>query len=279
MFRLARHQKVKNEPRGTKNEVSAYKKRVRIVSSVVTLIIVFSFIVVVSYYLVGYFTGSGSTINQTSGNLSGNLLKAALIDALYSTHPNEEFTRSFNKSLLEAGFEVDIYQGRIVTVDFLKKLASGYKLIILRMHSALSTNNELYLFTAEPYSVGKYVQEQYFRLVKEAYASEDSESVFAVNWGFIKRLMTGKFDGALVIAMGCDGALDPLMSQEFINQGAVGFIAWNGPVLLSHSDNATLYLIQALYVEKLVLEEAVGKTTTQIGEDPHWDTVLEYYAP
>jgi hypothetical protein len=279
MFRLTRHQEVKNEPRGTKSEVSTYKKRVRIVSSVVTLIIVFSFIVVVSYYLVGYFTGSGSTINQTGGNLSGNSLKAALIDALYSTHPNEEFTKSFDKSLLEAGFEVDIYQGRIVTVDFLKKLASGYKLIILRMHSALSTSNELYLFTAEPYSAAKYVQERNVRLVKEAYASEDSESVFAVNWGFIKRLMTGKFDGALVIAMGCDGALDPLMAQEFINQGAVGFIAWNGPVLLSHSDNATLYLIQALYVEKLVLEEAVGKTTTQIGEDPHWDTVLKCYAP
>ena len=70
-----------------------------------------------------------------------------------------------------------------------------------------------------------------------------------------------------------------LMAQEFINQGAVGFIAWNGPVLLSHSDNATLYLVQALYVEKLVLEEAVGKTTTQIGEDPHWDIVLKCYAP
>jgi len=279
MFRLARHQKVKNEPRGTKSEVSAYKKRVRIVSGVVTLIIVFSFIVVVSYYLVGYFTGSGSTINQTSGNLSGNLLKAALIDALYSTHPNEEFTRSFNKSLLEAGFEVDIYQGRIVTVDFLKRLASGYKLIVLRMHSALSTNNELYLFTAESYSVEKYVQEQYFRLVKEAYPTEDSKSVFAVNWGFIKRLMTGKFNGTLVIAMGCDGAVDPLMAQEFINQGAIGYVAWNGSVVLSHSDEAILYLVQALYMEKLSLEETVGKTNNQIGKDPYWGTILEYYGP
>lgn len=279
MFRLARHQRVKNRPKGTKNEVSAYKKRVRIVSSLVTLVTVFSFIVVVFYYLIGYFTGPESVIDETYGDSSDNSFKAALIDSLYGTHPNVEFTRSFNETLREVGFKVDIYQGKEVTVGFLKKLTGGYKLIILRMHSALSANNELYLFTAEPYSAGEYVQEQDFRLVKEAYATEDSQHVFAVNWGFIKRLMTGKFNGTLVVAMGCDGALDPLMAQEFINQGAIGYVAWNGPVLLSHSDKAILYLVQALYMEELPSEEAVERTDSQIGGDPHWGTALKYYVP
>jgi hypothetical protein len=268
----------KNKPKGIRSEVFAYKKRVRIIS-VVTFVIIFSLIIVVSYYLLGYFAGPKSTIEETEGNPSDNSLRVALIDALFSSYPNEEFTRSVNKTLRQAGFEVDIYQGKEVTVDFLKRLTGGYKVVILRMHSALSTSNELYLFTAEPYSVGKYAQEQYFRLVKEAYPTEESQSVFAVNWGFIKRLMTGKFNGTLVIAMGCDGAVDPWMAQEFINQGAIGYVAWNGPVLLSHSDEAILYIIQALYMEKLPLEEAVEKTDSQIGEDPNWGAVLDYYVP
>jgi hypothetical protein len=279
MFRLARHQKGRNRPKGTKGEVSAYKKRVRTISSLVTLVVVFALSVVVFYHLIGYFKGPEPAIDETYGDSGDNSLKAALIDSLYGTHPNVEFTRSFNETLKEAGFEVDIYQGEEVTVGFLKKLTGGYKLIVLRMHSALSAKNELYLFTAEPYSAGKYAQEQYFQLVKEAYATEDSQPVFAVNWGFIKRLMTGKFSGTLVVAMGCDGALDPLMAQEFINQGAVGYVAWDGPVLLSHSDEAIMYLVQALYMEKLPSEEAVERTSSEIGEDPHWGTVLNCYVP
>jgi len=279
MLRFARYVGAKNKPKRTRNEVFAYKKRARIISIVVIFVIIFSLIVAVSYYLVSYFPGFNSTIDETEGDLSDNSSRAALIDALYSNHPNEEFTKSINRTFQEAGINVDIYQGKEVTVEFLKKMNSGYKLIILRMHSALSSSDELYLFTAEPYSAEKYTSEQRFRLVKEAYPTEDSQSVFAVNWGFIKRLMTGKFDGTLVIVMGCDGALDLWMAQEFINQGAVGYVAWNGPVLLSHSDEAILYLIQVLYTEKLRLEEAVEKTDSQIGEDPNWGAVLDYYVP
>lgn len=279
MFRFARRVRVKNKPKGTKSGVSAYKKRMRIISTAVTFVIIFSLIVAVSYYVVGYFSRSNSAIDEIGGDLSDNSLKVALIDALDSSHPNVEFTKSLNKTLQEVGFEVDIYQGTEVTVDFLKKLKSGYRLIVLRMHSALSTQNELYLFTAEPYSAGKYTQEQYFRLVKEAYPTEDSQSVFAVNWGFIKRLMTGKFNGTLVIAMGCDGAVNPGMAEEFMNQGSIGYVAWTGPVLLSHSDEAILFLLEALYIEKLALEEAVDKTNNQIGEDPNWGAILDYCVP
>jgi len=279
MLRFARYVWAKNKPKRTRNEAFAYKKRARIISIVVTFVIIFSLIIAVSYYLVSYFPGLNSTIDETEGDLSDNSSRAALIDALYSNHPNEEFTKSINRTLQEAGINVDIYQGKEVTVEFLAKLNSRYKLIILRMHSALSSSDELYLFTAEPYSAGKYTSEQRFRLVKEAYPTEESQSVFAVNWGFIKRLMTGEFNGTLVIVMGCDGACDLWMAQEFMNQGAVGYVAWNGPVLLSHSDEAILYLTQALYMEKLPLEEAVEKTNSQIGEDPNWGTILDYYVP
>lgn len=277
MFSTTKRTRTKNKSKGIKRDVYAYKKRTRLISTAITCIIIFSLIALLSYYLTSYFAGSNPQTNENNGDLNGNSPKAALIDALYSTHPNQEFTESLNQTLREAGFKVDVFQGTEVTVDFLKKMPNGYKLIILRMHSALGTNNQLYLFTGEPYSIGKYTQEQYLELVKEAYATQDSQSVFAVNWGFIKRCMTQKFNRTLVIAMGCDGTLDSWAIQEFINQGAVGYVAWTGPVLMSHSDEATLYLIQALYTEKLQLEEAVEKTNNQVGEDPEWGAILNCY--
>jgi hypothetical protein len=270
----------RRKAKGIKKNVADYKKRVRIVSTLVASIIVFSLIFAGSYYLLSTSIGGNPSTNQPQdlqqNQLDDNLPNAALIDALYSTSPNLTFTASLGNTLQDVGFDVDVYQGGEVTVDFLKKFPCGYELVILRMHSALSNSNELYLFTAEPYSAGKYVQEQYFRLVKEAYPTEESQSVFAVNWGFVERLMTEKFKGALVIVMGCDGANDPWMAKEFINRGAVGYVGWNGSVLLSHSDRAVSCLIQALYVDKLSLEDAVKRTNSQIGEDPQWGSMLNY---
>jgi len=280
MFRSDKRAGTRRKPKGTKKKVADYKRRISIVSTLAIFIIVFSFVFAGSYYLLSTSIGGNSNANQIQdlhqNQLDDGLLNAALVDALYSRSPNLNFTASLRETLQQESFKVDVYQGEDVTVDFLGKFACGYELIILRMHSALSNNNELYLFTAEPYSAGKYVQEQYLRLVKEAYPTEDSQSVFAVNWGFVKRLMTGKFNGTLVVVMGCDGADDPWMAEEFMNQGAVGYVGWNGSVLLSHSDKAVLNLVQALYVDKLSLEDAVKKTNSLIGEDPQWGSILNY---
>jgi len=279
MFRLTGGPSLKGHT-GIKHEVYEYKKQMRIISTAVTFVIILSLIALGIYYLLNYAGNPASnSANESVNQTDNHLPKAALIDALHCNHPNEWFTESLNKTLSQAGFKVDIYQGEVVTVDFLKKLPSGYDLIILRMHSALSSSNQLYFFTAEPYSVGKYTQEQYFQLVKKAYVSNESSPVFAVNWGFIKVYMVEKFEGVLVIAMGCDGTLDSLFIQQLIDQGAIGYIAWNGPVSISHSDKAILYLVQVLYVKKLSLTVAVQETNSQVGEDPYWGTLLECYTP
>jgi hypothetical protein len=278
MSHSGRRPDARRKTRGIKKKVADSKRRVRIVSTLMASIIVFSLVFAGSYYLLSTSIGGSSSFDEVQDSqqdqLDDGLLNAVLVDALFGSSPNPNFTTSLRSTLQGAGFGVDVYQGEDVTVDFLKKFACGYEVVILRMHSALANTNELYLFTAEPYSAGKYVQEQYFRLVKEAYATEDSHSVFAVNWGFIKRLMAEKFEGALVIVMGCDGADDPWMAEEIINQGAVGYVAWNGSVLLSHSDKAVLNLVQALYVDKLSLEDAVEKTNSQIGVDPQSGSIL-----
>lgn len=280
MFCSMKNIKTNKKRRGTKSEIYSYKRKMRIISTIATFIIIFSLIAIASYYITIYLNNPNSTTEKENNSKpEEQLIKAALVDALYCRFPNENFTKSLNETLCKAGFKVDIYQGEEVTVEFLKNFPSGYKLIILRMHSALSSRNELYLFTAEPYTVGKYTQEQYFQLVKEAYTTENSTPVFAVNWGFIKVFMAGKFNGTLIIAMGCDGTRDPLIIQQFIDQGASGYIGWNGPVSISHSDRAILYLIQAIYIKKLPLKEAVERTNNQIGEDPNWGAILECYVP
>jgi len=260
-----------------KNRIRAYNERLRNASILVTLIIL-SIIIAFCGFVI-YNVTPDPTTNQDIGHENTGQLKAALIDALYATEPNDLFTDTLVDTLHNEGFTVDIYQGETVTVDLLKNLPSGYKLLILRMHSALDKNNELYLFTGEPFVREKYTGEQRFRLVKEAYATNESQSVFAVNWGFVKRCMTTKFNEALVIAMGCHGTCDQTIYDEFFKRGATAYVGWDGDVTLFHSDKTTLHLIQTLYTEELTLRQAIEKTTEQIGPDPSYDSILKcYYA-
>ncbi len=210
-------------------------------------------------------------------NTNGGFGRAALIDALYSNHPNDEFTDSINKTLKEAGIQLDVYKGEEVTVNLLENLKSGYKLIIFRMHSALSTEKQLNLFTAESYSVIKYVEEQFQQIVRTATAENNPHAIFTINCGFISRFMQGKLNGTLVIAMGCEGTLDPELIDTFLRLDAQAYIGWNGPVLLSHSDDAVTYLVQKIYIEKLSVIESVNETNRVIGEDSFNGTVLDYY--
>jgi len=279
MSRFTRHTRGKHKPQGIKHKVYASKERFRVVSIAVALAIVLCCAVIFSYYLVSSLGARDPSpqIVGTNSDSEDNVPKVALIDALYSTYPNLNFSRSLNRTLVEAGFRVDIYEGNEVTVDFLKKLKSGYKLVILRMHSALSSSNELYFFTDEPYSEEEHTEERFPYPNVRAATADNVTYVFAVNWGFVKMCMTGKFNGTLVIAMGCDGACDSWLAGEFVNQGAIGYIAWTGPVLLSHSDRTTQYLIESLYKEKLRLEDAVERTNNQIGADPDSGAILDLY--
>lgn len=280
MFNSSSRAGNKKRHRGVGAEVAAYKRRVRLEFAIVTLVIVVCLLGVACYQWVGPFIGANSNVDRSDDGNSGNSPRAVLVDALYDASPNQLFTASLNRTLRDAGFEFCVFRGQEVTVDFLKRLEGGFSLVILRVHSALSEGGELFLFTAESYSSDKYVEEQSFRLVKKAYATESSQLVFAVNWGFVKRLMAGKFNGSLVVAMGCESTCDSLMIHEVIvGQGAVGYVGWNGSVLLSHSDEATSCLVEDLYVSKSSLREAVDKVNEKMGPDETEGATLECYVP
>jgi hypothetical protein len=281
MFRLVRL--AREKPRSIGREVSEYKRRMRRVSLVVTFLAVFSIVIVVSFYFEGFFSGSVSVRVPSSGNSLGGSVsdsgfRAVVVDALSGNYSNDEFTGYVNRTLRGAGFSVDFFEAGVVTVDFLERFPIGYELVIFRMHSALSSTGELYLFTAEPYVGDRYVGEQGFRLVKEAYADDGSEPVFGVDWGFVRRLMAGRFNGSVVVVMGCNGARDQLMANEFLNQGAVGYVGFDGPVLLSHSDAVVMHLVGELYAAGQPLKKTVEDTNSVVGADPVSGSMLMCFA-
>ena len=266
-----------------RKEIDVSKRRQRLVVTGFFLVILICLTVVTSYFYVVQLSSSSSASNGGENgkvaheNAEDDVLLAVVVDALSAEYPNAAFTEGVGDVLGQAGLRVDVFSGSVVTVDFLKNLGADYKVVILRLHSAVSVQNELYLFTAEPFSSDKYVQERSFGLVKEAYPIDGSQSFFAVNWGFVKRLMTGRFSGSIVIAMGCDSGVDKMLASEFINQGAVAFVGWSGQVLLSHSDRTTQQLLKNLYVEKLGVSAAVDNANSEVGADPSSGAVLRCY--
>jgi len=70
-----------------------------------------------------------------------------------------------------------------------------------------------------------------------------------------------------------------MIHEVIVSQGAVGYVGWNGSVLLSHSDEATSCLVEDLYVSKLPLREAIDKVNEKMGPDATEGATLECYVP
>ncbi len=214
-------------------------------------------------------------------------LKAAIVDQLYPTYPNPDFTTEVTQELESYGFEVDIYQGNI-TVDFYRNLPThNYRLIIFRTHSGLigPSPEEVkgtYLFTNEPYELGKHKEEQLNDELAMAQVTEGSPVVFAIGPKFIANRMIGDFDNTVIIIAGCSclHETDPSLAEAFVAEGASVYLAWDGSVGLDYVDNATINLMQHLCAtesDEMTVEQAVFQTYLEVGPDPEYHAVLKYY--
>jgi len=217
--------------------------------------------------------------------------KAALVDQIALTHPNPEFTDQALAYLREAGFSVDVYQGDEITIEFYRTLPTkGYKLILMRTHATNILNEKIpggpvFLFTSELYDKKRYVKEQLTNHIGRAkllydpstgLGRENSPSYFAIVAGFVRHDMAGHFDDTLIIIGGCQSLGTPDLAQAFIDRGAAAVVGWNEWVDLPHNDEALLYLLHGLTVDKLTLEQAVRKTMNEIGPDPAYNSILTY---
>jgi len=211
-----------------------------------------------------------------------DLPRAAIIDQLCVLQPNQTFLDQLTQELEDYGFEVDIYQGDEITVDFYGSLPEpGYKLIIFRAHSGLLSGkegvvNKTSLFTNEPYSEAKHIKEQLSDQLAMARIDKNHPYVFSIRDKFVTQSIKGEFNNTVIIMMGCSCLFIDDLAQAFVAKGASIYLAWGATVGLGYVDEATIYLMEQLCTNKLTVQEAVKNTMTSVGPDPQFGARLKY---
>ena len=211
-----------------------------------------------------------------------NRPKAAIVDQLYNLQPNQDLITRVTRELEDYGFQVDLYQGNAITVDFYRQLPGyGHKLIVFRAHSGLLAQEEVIrttsLFTNEPYSSREHVTDQLDDRLVMARIDDNYPLVFAVTPKFISHSMAEEFDSTAIIMMGCSCLYLTDLATAFIDKGASVYLGWDGTVDLFYVDRATPYLMTQLCTERATIREGVKSTRNVIGPDPKYNAVLKYY--
>jgi hypothetical protein len=216
--------------------------------------------------------------------------RAAIVDQLAATDRNPAFVEDATRQLTEQGYHVDYYPPEAVTVDLYRRLpAMHYDLLILRSHASafvgqpragvadtLSGHWAPSIFTNEPYSVAKYVDEQRLsHLIIESYTDQPiTQTFFGITADFIAYDTQGRFDGTTVILMGCGGPASDQLASAFKARGAEHFVAWDSSVSAQHTDEVTDRLLSALVVSHRSVPVAVAYVMQQLGPDPAFGSKL-----
>jgi len=281
--------KAEKKRAGIKAQIRAEKERGRRVATAIFLAIILASASLSAYF--GYTILNPSTpLNSIEPTLQfkpenpNAELKVAMVDQLSLEVPNEAFIQTAAAILTQAGYTVDYFSSEAVTVDLYRDLpARGYRLIVLRVHSALDFDETgvltglIGLFTSEPYSTSRYVNEQLTRRVLRATFRNKSGTYFAVSPLFIQDELDGRFANALIVVMGCNGLTFPSMAQAFVERGAETCIGWNWSVSASHTDQATAQLLRHLFNESQTIKQAVENTMKEVGPDQANNSTMKYY--
>src|SRR4030043_15374 len=216
--------------------------------------------------------------NQTITSTNSHTLKAAIVDHLSISHPNQAFVKECSAILEEAGYSVDYYKGEEVTIEFYRDLPTlGYDLIVLRAHSTyIQKYLSLAIFTSEPYSKERYVQEQLHNRVARGFIEpyrEGDPHYLVITDKFVRHSMKGSFKDTLIIMMGCN-SMKKCMATAFLEKGAKAYIGWDGLVSASHTDLATIQLLKQLLLERQTIAKAVGRTMEAVGSEPQYKNTL-----
>jgi hypothetical protein len=209
------------------------------------------------------------------------VVKAAIVDHLSTSWPNPAFVKECTAILEGAGYDVDYYKGEDVTVELYRGLPThGYKLIILRVHSAYVPKYlSLAMFTSEPYNKQRYVYEQLRNRVASGYIEPHQEGdprYLVITDKFVRSSMEGTFDGALVVMMGCKG-IKKCAATAFIEKGARAYVGWDGLVSARHTDQATVRFLKKLLSENRTIAQAVTQTMTDVGHEPQHKSTLLFW--
>jgi len=218
---------------------------------------------------------------------------AAIIDQLHDTIPNEYFQKNVQQYLELAGYQVDIYTTKDITVDFYKKLPSlNYKFIVLRTHSGedLNYENPTYLFTGEKYDSTKYINEQLSKHIGRAVPLTDSQLAeiggeaelttddmyFIVNSKLVDELMVGEFPKSTIVIAGCDVMKNTDLADALISRGASGVIGWESPISNFDNDRVILALLENILVNKMVIRDSISSVMQESASNLIYNAELVY---
>lgn len=110
-----------------------------------------------------------------------------------------------------------------------------------------------------------------------SYDATNPPYYFAIAPKFITSSMNGKFRNTTVIMTGCEGLNNTQMARAFIEKGAKVYISWDKAIYFSHTDTATVHLLQHLLIEEQTIKQSVENTMKEVGPDPAENSTLTYY--
>lgn len=208
--------------------------------------------------------------------------QVAILDQFHEERPG--FTRKTVELFEGENIKVDVYEN--ITIDLYRQLPTlGYKVIILRVHSAQATETEegteyeITLFTTESYSSSKYPVLQTEGLVGPVSfrGPDERGKKFAITNKFVRSEMKGKFDNTLLVMVSCS-VLNPKSKYGFVRtlmrKGASAIASWNGLVTLSHGNKATFRFLKHIVLDNMTLKKAADETLEEAGPDPKHGTEL-----
>ena len=230
---------------------------------------------------------------ESDQNLSQ--LRAAIIDQLHDDIPNYEFQTNATRMLEDAGYQVDLYTTKDITVEFYKKLPSmNYNFILIRTHGGEGNPDEEYptrLFTGEKYVKGKYTIEQLSGHVGYGFPFYDDDfnqfqdrgedvydyAFFTIGSKLVKEGMVGTFPDSIIIVGGCQSASSHDLMESLILRGADHVLGWDATIGTLDNDKAMTLLLEDILVNKVTLFDAVDKINNELIRDFDYVTVLKLF--
>jgi len=272
---------------GIKAQIRAENERGRRVATAIFLAIILASAALSAYF--GYTILNPSTppnsIEPTLQFKPENpnpKLKAAIVDQLSLTFPNQAFMETAANILNQAGYSVDYYRGEKVTVELYARLPRlEYGLIVLRAHSGfiIGGGTSTFLFSSEPYSAQEHISEQLTDQLAMARLTPGGPLYFGLGKNFVESGMQGTFNKTTIIMMGCNGLTYTDMAQAFVNKGAKVFIGWNCGISASDTDEATTCLLRNMITENRTVGNALDDAIKIVGSMLAPNDTLEYYPP
>jgi len=221
-------------------------------------------------------------------------LRAVIIDQLHDEIPNVDLQDNATRMLEDAGYKVDLFTTKDVTVEFYKNLPSmNYNFILIRTHGGedLSDDNPTFLFTGEKYSQEKYTFEQISREVgygipiyseefeelKESDPDIFDKAYFTVGAKMVKDGMKGNFPDSIILVGGCESARSHDLMESMIRRGAGSVLGWGQTIRSLDNDKAMISFLEETLVNKVTLYDAVEKINQELVPEFKYPATLKLF--